>query len=129
MQKIVFKNRHFLVDENRQFNPMIHRGPKMGYSLFQISIHPRSKFFCFSATTQNIKTCNISLKSLIKWLPKMQKKIWISRKLDEEGLLKVSHKNFHLFQSYPFFKNAVFSKMALKIEQKLKNQNFSLHFW
>ena len=121
------------------------------YSLFHINIYPQSKSFCFTATTQNIKTCNIPLKSPIKWLPKMQKKFWIFNfclvlgpfskklcfwkmvvlgikqgprppilhsffmKLDEEGLLKISLKNFHSFQSYPFFKNAIFSKMALKI--------------
>ena len=43
------------------------------YSLFHISINPQSKSFYFSATTQNIETCNIPLKSPIKWLPKMQK--------------------------------------------------------
>ena len=45
-------------------------------------------------------------------------------KLNEEALLKVSLKNLHLFQSYPFFKNTAFSKMALKIYQKLKNLIF-----
>ena len=39
-------------------------------------------------------------------------------------MLKVSLKNFHPFQSYPFFKNTAFSKMALKIYQKLKNLIF-----
>ncbi len=42
-------------------------------------------------------------------------------KLNEKGLLKVSLKNFHPFQSYPFFKNTAFSKMGLKMKQKLKN--------
>ena len=34
-------------------------------------------------------------------------------KIDEEGLLKVSIKNFHPYQNYPFFKNAVFSKIEI----------------
>ena len=47
--------------------------PRAIYSLFHISINPQSKSFYFSATTQNIETFNIPLKSPIKWLPKMQK--------------------------------------------------------
>ena len=53
--------------------PQMH---KIIYSLFHINTYPKSKSFCFSTTTQCIKTCNMPLKSPIKWLPKMQKKIF-----------------------------------------------------
>ena len=57
----------------------------------------------------------------MKWGPRPPILYSFFRELNEEALLKVSLKNLHLFQSYPFFKNTTFSKMALKIYQKLKN--------
>ena len=54
----------------------------------------------------------------MKWGPRPPILYSFFRELNEEALLKVSLKNLHLFQSYPFFKNTTFSKMALKIYQK-----------
>ena len=60
----------------------------------------------------------------MKWSPRPPILYSFFRELKEEALLKVSLKNLHFFQSYSFFKNTNFSKMALKIYQKLKNLNF-----
>ena len=60
----------------------------------------------------------------MKWGPRPPILYSFFRELNEEALRKVSLKNLHLFQSYLFFKNTNFSKMALKIYQKLKNLNF-----
>ena len=49
-------------------------------------------------------------------------------KLDEEGLLKVSLKNSDPFQSYQFFKNAVFFKNGLKNLTKVEKLEFFFAF-
>ena len=84
------------------------------YSLFQISIHPQSKFFCFLATTQNIKTCNIPLKGPIKWLLRMQKKIW----------------NFQLFLDFlgHFWKISVLEKWVWQAWNGVHAHPFCFHF-
>ena len=51
----------------------------------------------------------------IKWEPYPPILHSFFMKLGEEGLLKVSLKNFNPFQSYPLFKNTAFSKMGLKM--------------
>ena len=46
------------------------------YSGGQMKFNSNNISFNFSGYTKIIKKCNIPLKSPIKWLPRMQKKIW-----------------------------------------------------
>ena len=63
--------------------------------------------------------------SFLPWVNYLSGDLW---KLNEEGLLKVSLKNFHPVQSYRFFKNAVFFKNGLKNLTKVEKLEFFFAF-